>query len=197
MDFATLTGMDFLTLLGIAVGLSMDALAVAIGTSVVLRGVTPRQVFRLSFHFGLFQALMPILGWMLGSLASGYIRDYDHWVAFGLLMFVGGKAVCEALSGGDERAADRRDPTRGWNLLLLSVATSIDALAVGLTFAMIDVVVWYPALVIGCITAALTLAGMLFGSWLGRRFGKIMEVAGGLVLIAIGVKILAGHISFP
>ena len=187
--------MDFLTLIGIAVGLSMDALAVAIGTSVGLRGVTPRQVFRLSFHFGLFQALMPILGWTLGSLAAGYIRDYDHWVAFALLMFVGFKAVYEALAGGDEDGAPRRDPTRGWNLMLLSVATSIDALAVGLTFAMLGIVVWYPAIVIGCITAALTLVGMLCGSWLGRRFGKIMEVLGGLVLIAIGVKILAGHIS--
>jgi putative Mn2+ efflux pump MntP len=188
--------MDFWTLIGIAVGLSMDALAVAIGTSVVLRGVTPRQVFRLSFHFGLFQALMPILGWALGSLAAGYIRDYDHWVAFGLLIFVGGKAIYEALSGGDEDGAERRDPTRGWSLLLLSVATSIDALAVGLTFAMLNIEVWYPALVIGFIAAALTLVGMLFGSWLGQRFGKVMEVVGGLVLIAIGVKILAGHISF-
>jgi putative Mn2+ efflux pump MntP len=188
--------MDFLTLLGIAVGLSMDALAVAIGTSVVLRGVTPRQVFRLSFHFGLFQALMPILGWALGSLAADHIRDYDHWVAFGLLVLVGGKAVYEAFSGGDEDRAERRDPTRGWSLLLLSVATSIDALAVGLTFAMLGITVWYPAIVIGFIAAALTMAGMLFGSWLGQRFGKVMEVIGGLVLIAIGVKILAGHISF-
>ena len=188
--------MDFLTLLGIAVGLSMDALAVAIGTSVSLRGVTPRQVFRLSFHFGLFQALMPILGWTLGSLAVGYIHAYDHWIAFALLIFVGVKAIYEALSGEDEDGATRRDPTRGWNLMLLSVATSIDALAVGLTFAMLGIVVWYPALVIGCITAAITLAGMIFGSWLGQRFGKVMEVVGGLVLIAIGVRILAGHISF-
>lgn len=188
--------MDFLTLTGIAVGLSMDALAVAIGTSVVLRGVTPRQVFRLSFHFGLFQALMPILGWTLGSLAAGHIRDYDHWIAFALLMLVGGKAIYEALTDGDEERAQRRDPTRGWNLVLLSVATSIDALAVGLTFAMLGTVVWYPAIVIGCITATLTMVGMLFGSWLGQRFGKVMEVVCGLVLIAIGVKILAGHISF-
>jgi putative Mn2+ efflux pump MntP len=186
--------MDFLTLIGIAVGLSMDALAVAIGASVSLRGVTPRQVFRLSFHFGLFQALMPILGWTLGSLAAGYIHNYDHWVAFALLMLVGIKAIHEALSDGEENGAQRRDPTRGWNLVLLSVATSIDALAVGLTFAMLGIIVWYPAFVIGCITAALTLAGMIFGSWLGRRFGKVMEVVGGLVLIAIGVKILAGHI---
>ena len=187
--------MDFLTLIGIAVGLSMDALAVAIGTSVVLRGVTPRQVFRLSFHFGLFQALMPVIGWTLGSLAAAYIRDYDHWIAFGLLLFVGGKAIYEALSDGDGEGEERRDPTRGWNLLLLSVATSIDALAVGLTFAMLRIEVWYPALVIGCITATLTMLGMFFGSWLGQRYGKVMEVVGGLVLIAIGVKILAGHLT--
>ncbi len=188
--------MDFLTLTGIAVGLSMDALAVAIGASVGLRGVTPRQVFRLSFHFGLFQALMPILGWTLGSLAAGHIGTYGNWIAFLLLLFVGIKAVYEALFDGEEERARRSDPTRGLNMVLLSVATSIDALAVGLTFAMLGIVVWYPATVIGCITAVITMVGMIFGAWLGQRFGKIMEVIGGLVLIAIGFKVLAGNSSF-
>lgn len=172
----------------------MDAMAVAIGTSAILRGVTPRQVFRLAFHFGLFQALMPVIGWVLGALAAGYIRSYDHWIAFGLLAFVGGRAILEALSGNEEGEVSRRDPTRGASLILLSLATSVDALAVGLTFAMLDIQVWYPALVIGLVAGGLTVAGMLFGARLGRRFGRVMEVLGGLVLIGIGLKILIEHV---
>ena len=186
-----------LELFGIAGGLSMDALAVAVATSVILRRVSGRQVFRLAFHFGLFQAMMPVIGWAAGSLASAYIRDYDHWIAFGLLTYVGGRAVYEALFGGEEgggEAGSRSDPTRGWSLVVLSVATSIDALAVGVTFAMLGVAVWYPALVIGLVAGTLTLLGMQFGARLGRRLGKGMEVLGGLVLLGIGLKILVEHL---
>lgn len=186
-----------LELFGIAVGLSMDALAVAVATSALLRRVDGHQMFRLSFHFGLFQALMPVIGWTLGSLAADYIRDYDHWIAFFLLAYVGGRALREALfgkDGGDGETRPRTDPTRGWSLIVLSVATSIDALAVGITFAMLGVAVWYPALVIGLVAGTLTLAGMHFGARLGGRFGKGMEVFGGLVLLGIGFKILLEHL---
>ena len=186
--------MDLLTIIGIAVGLSMDAMAVAIGTSAISRGVTSRQVFRLSFHFGLFQALMPIIGWAAGILATDYIENYDHWLAFLLLAAVGGKAIWEALTGDDEEESSRKDPTRGLSLVILSLATSMDALAVGLTFAMLQITVLYPACIIGVITATLTMAGMIFGGYLGRRFGRIMEVIGGLVLLGIGVKILLEHL---
>ncbi len=172
----------------------MDALAVAIGTSAILRGVTPRQVFRLAFHFGLFQALMPVIGWMLGTMAAGRIQAYDHWIAFGLLFFVGGRAVWEALFGEKDHDGPRRDPTRGVSLILLSLATSVDALAVGLTFAMLDIRVWYPALVIGLVAGSFTVAGMVFGARLGAMFGRVMEVLGGLVLIGIGLKILIEHL---
>ncbi len=181
-------------LIGIAVGLSMDAMAVSIGTSAILRGVTPRQVFRLSFHFGLFQALMPVIGWALGSLAAVYIRSFDHWVAFTLLSVVGGKAVWEALRGGEDGESRGGDPTRGMSLVVLSLATSMDAMAVGLSFAMLGINVFYPALVIGVIAGCLTLFGMVFGGWLGARFGRVMEVLGGLVLIGIGLKILVDHV---
>ncbi len=181
-------------LIGIAVGLSMDAMAVSIGTSAILRGVTPRQVFRLSFHFGLFQALMPVIGWALGSLAAVYIRSFDHWVAFALLSVVGGKAVWEALRGGEDGESRGGDPTRGMSLVVLSLATSMDAMAVGLSFAMLGINVFYPALVIGVIAGCLTLFGMVFGGWLGARFGRVMEVLGGLVLIGIGLKILVDHV---
>ncbi|OQB38336.1 MAG: putative manganese efflux pump MntP [Candidatus Hydrogenedentes bacterium ADurb.Bin179] len=186
--------MPFWLLAGIAVGLSMDALAVAIGVSIKLRNTTPRQVFRLSFHFGLFQAMMPVLGWASGQYAAAVVTRFDHWVAFGLLSFIGGKAIREALS---EKEAEERiinDPTRGMSLVSLSLATSMDAFAIGLSFGMLSVNVWQAIVVIGIVTGILTMLGMLFGSFLGRRFGAIMEVVGGLILIAIGLKILFDHL---
>ncbi|MBN2360116.1 MAG: manganese efflux pump [Deltaproteobacteria bacterium] len=185
--------MNPLVILGIAVGLSMDAFAVAIASSIALHPVTRRQVFRFGFHFGLFQALMPILGWLLGSTVACWVAAFDHWIAFGLLTYVGGKAIVEALRGRDDRAR-ALDPTRGWSLIAYSVATSIDAFAVGLSFACLGIPVWYPAAVIGLTTGALTTLGMRIGSRLGARFGKRMEIAGGLVLIGIGVKILVDHL---
>ncbi len=185
--------MSLYVLLGIAVGLSMDALAVAVACSLMLREVRLRQVFRLSFHFGLFQAMMPIIGWIIGQGAARYVVDYDHWIAFGLLAFVGGKAVYEALFGEDE-AENRTDPTRGMSLIIFSLATSIDALAVGLSLAMIGVDIIYPAAIIGFVCAAITTVGMLLGTKLGGRFGRKMEIVGGFVLIGIGLKILLSHI---
>src|SRR5512140_3851208 len=120
--------MNFLEILGIAVGLAMDATAVSIATSVALARVHWRQVFRFAFHFGLFQMLMPVAGWALGHGFERYITTWDHRVAFVLLSAIGGKAVYSALCGGEEALA-QRDPTRGWSLVGLSVATSIDALA--------------------------------------------------------------------
>ncbi len=186
--------MNPLVMVGIAVGLAMDALAVAIASSVGLGRVNARQVFRFAFHFGLFQALMPVLGWFLGRSVAGYISTWDHWAACALLTFIGVKAVYQALT---EHGVDKSqtDPTRGYSLIMLSVATSIDALAVGLSFAMLGVPVWVPSAVIGVITGALTALGMLLGSRLGQRFGTRMEIIGGCVLIAIGIKIVVEHLS--
>ena len=186
--------MSTLTIILIAVGLSMDALAVAIATSMALTAVSGRQVFRLGFHFGLFQAVMPILGWGLGRSVSGLITAWDHWVAFGLLTFVGVKAIHEALAGKKQRAS-RADPTRGLSLVMLSVATSIDALAVGLSFAMLGVSIWYPSVIIGFTTGGITVLGMILGGRLGAHFGRRIEILGGLVLIGIGVKILVQHLA--
>jgi putative Mn2+ efflux pump MntP len=171
----------------------MDAFAVAIASSICLGSVTRAQVFRLSFSFGLFQAVMPVLGWLAGRELYSVISGWDHWVAFGLLAFVGGKAIHGALSRGDEDASPD-DPTRGLNLLVLSVATSIDALAVGLSFAALQVAIWVPVIIIGLVAAAFTIAGMLGGCRLGRRFGRRMELVGGLVLIGIGVQIAVKHL---
>lgn len=186
--------MTFLEILGIGVGLSMDAFAVAIACSVSLGVATKRQLFRLSFHFGLFQALMPITGWFAGCTVGSLMAAWDHWVAFGLLGFIGAKAIYEAFSGSAERFS-RGDPTRGFSLVGLSLATSMDAFAVGLSFALLEVHVWYPSLVIGLVTGLLTLLGMLLGRQLGLRFGRRMEILGGLVLIGIGVRILIQHLS--
>jgi len=185
--------LSWLALIGLAVGLAMDAFAVAIASGIALATVTPRHVFRLGFHFGLFQFMMPIVGWLAGSQLRAYIADYDHWLAFALLGYVGGKMLWEAFC--DKTATSSSDPTRGLNLVTLSVATSIDALAVGISMAMIGVSIWLPSIVIGLVAAALTAVGTGFGSQIGPRFGRWAEVAGGCVLILIGLRILLSHLS--
>jgi len=184
--------MSWITLLGIAVGLAMDAFAVATAAGLTLGAVTPRHVFRLAFHFGLFQFMMPVIGWAAGTTFSGIIGDYDHWAAFGLLAFVGGKMLWEAFT--DHEAEARSDPTRGLMLVTLSVATSIDALAVGLSMALLGVAIWIPSVVIGVVAATLTTVGLLLGNRLGSRCGFWAEVAGGCVLLAIGLRILYTHL---
>ncbi len=185
--------MDTLTLIGVALGLAMDALAVALATGLALGEVSARQTFRLAFHFGLFQFLMPVIGWMAGLTIERWIAGYDHWLAFGLLAAIGGKMIYESLTAMAD-ARDRRDPTRGMSLVVLSIATSVDALAVGISLGVLHVRIWYPAVVIGIVACALTAAGMHAGRRLGAAFGRRMEIVGGLVLIGIGVKILLSHV---
>lgn len=184
--------MDTITLFGIAVALAMDAFAVALATGLALSVMNGRHLFRLGFHFGLFQAMMPVIGWMAGMTIQAWIAAYDHWIAFFLLAFVGIKMIHEAF--GDHGEDDPGcDPTRGWSLVMLSVATSIDALAVGLTLALLSVSVWLPSLVIGLVAGVLTVAGMLLGRRVSGIWGKRVEVFGGVVLCGIGVKILLEH----
>jgi putative Mn2+ efflux pump MntP len=186
--------MSTLTLIGISIGLAMDAFAVAIGAGLTLKTVSARQTFRLAWHFGLFQALMPVIGWLAGLSVAEWIAPVDHWIAFGLLAAIGGKMIYEALSGDGEEA-ERRDPTKGWSLILLSIATSIDALAVGLSLALLGLSIWWPALVIGLVAGAFTTLGLQLGKRFGALLGRRMEVVGGLILIGIGVKILVEHLS--
>lgn len=188
--------MDGLTLFGIALALAMDAFAVALGTGLTLDRLTGRHIFRFGFHFGLFQALMPVLGWLAGMSVQKWISAYDHWIAFALLATIGGKMIREAFEEEGEEAA-ATDPTRGWSLVMLSVATSIDALAVGLSLAMLGVSIWVPAGVIGLVCAVLTVIGMLLGRRIGSMWGQRVEILGGAVLIAIGLKILLEHTLFP
>ena len=186
--------MDRLSLLALAVALAMDAFAVSLAAGSVLQPVTFRHCFRLGFHFGLFQGMMPIFGWLAGMTVQSFISAWDHWVAFGLLAYIGVRMICEALSDADDGTAT--DPSRGMTLVMLSIATSIDALAVGVTLAMIEVSIWLPALVIGLVACLFSVVGVLLGHRIGRAWGKRVEVIGGLVLVAIGTKILLSELFF-
>lgn len=186
--------MSLLPSLAIAVALAMDAFAVALSSSTSLKRVTCGHYLRMSMAFGLFQFLMPVIGWTLGLSVRDYIESWDHWIAFSLLAFVGLNMLREAFSDEEEDVRGG-DPSRGLTLLLLAVATSIDALAVGLSFSMIGVSVWFPAVVIGVVCALLTALGVWLGFRLGRSdlLGGKATAAGALVLFAIGLKILHEH----
>ncbi len=150
-------------------------------------------VLRLAGAFGLFQFIMPLLGWLAGSTVVEMIESFDHWIAFGLLVLIGGKMIWEGFE--KENDEEKADQTRGWPLLLLSVATSIDALAVGFSFSVLKTPILFPAAIIGVVCFIMTAVGMIFGKALARIFGKKVEIVGGLVLIGIGVKILVEHIG--
>ncbi|MGC9052641.1 MAG: manganese efflux pump MntP family protein [Candidatus Hydrogenedens sp.] len=193
--------LDPYVLAGIAVALAMDAFAVSISISALLKNVQPRQTFRLSFHFGLFQALMPVLGWYTGNLVGQWFLAYDHWIAFFILWAIGGKIVYQSISDIKEEEKQiatepkKNDLTRGLSLVMLSIATSIDAYAVGLSFAFIGVSIWFPSFWIGITAGFLTLIGMQLGSYVGKKFGKSMEIIGAILLFIIGIKILIDHLS--
>lgn len=186
--------MHILTTLGIAVALAMDAFAVAIATGVSLKQVSARQTFRLSWHFGLFQALMPIIGWGLGASIQDYVAAYAHWVAFIMLALVGSNMLKEAiLTDEDEDEATKpKDSTKGMTMVMLSIATSIDALAVGLSMSMLQVSIVYPALIIGIVAGLFTIAGLHLGKRVARLtwLSTWAELLGGLVLWIIGLNIL-------
>lgn len=185
---------SFLSVLAIAVALAMDAFAVSVSAAATLPAVTWRHYFRLFFHFGLFQFLMPVVGWALGLSVRSYIEAWDHWIAFAMLALVGLNMLREAWFGEEEESSSG-DPSRGLQLVMLAVATSIDAMAVGLSFAMLGVSVWWPAAVIGLVCAAITATGVKLGRLLGSSsfLGNKASVLGGLVLIGIGLKILHEH----
>ncbi|MFZ2053748.1 MAG: manganese efflux pump MntP family protein [Candidatus Aminicenantales bacterium] len=186
--------MSFLLILGIALALAMDAFAVSIGLGLSLKPATGGQTFRLAFSFGLFQFLMPVLGWAAGERIIQHIARYDHWAAFVVLLAVGGRMIFESLKPEKETQIRRTDPTCGLSLLVLSVATSLDALAVGLSLAVLRVAILFPAVVIGVVAFIVTVLGMRIAPTLGKILGRRAELLGGFVLILIGIKILADHL---
>jgi putative Mn2+ efflux pump MntP len=169
----------------------MDAFTVAIATGISLKKVSARQTFRLAWHFGLFQALMTIIGWILGSTIYQIIEKIDHWVAFVLLAIIGLKMILGAIKSGEEKRSTK-DSTKGGTMVMLSIATSIDALAVGLSISILRVSIWRPAFIIGIIALIFTVIGIHIGRIVGANFrlAKYAEIIGGLVLIGIGLRIL-------
>jgi putative Mn2+ efflux pump MntP len=184
--------MSFFTSLLIAIGLAMDAFAVSIGAGTGGQVTDLRSKIRLAFHFGLFQAGMTLIGWLAGTTIQRWITSIDHWVAFGLLTYVGVNMIRSGLGKSEEE--NRRNPSKGATMVFLSVATSIDALAVGISLAMLSVPVLFPSVVIGVITFGLSLFGLMAGNKLGEKFGKRMEIIGGVILILIGLRVLTIHL---
>jgi putative Mn2+ efflux pump MntP len=185
--------MHLLEAIMLAVGLAMDACVVSAGAGASGRTRGARGTFRLGFHFGLFQFLMPIVGWFAGRAIADVVAAFDHWIAFAILAFIGGRMIRNGLQDEPDSAAG--DPSRGWSLVLLSIATSVDALAVGFSLAMIEVDIWVPAVLIGVITAAMSVAGLNIGTRLGARFGHRMEIVGGVILILVGARIVLENLA--
>ncbi len=182
--------MTVLETLLVAIALGCDAFAVGLGVGT--RFCSPRQIFRLSFHFGLFQFLMPLLGWFLGSNLSGIALQWGPWIAAGLLFFIGAKMGYESFRPEEEQETEScPDPTRGMSLVMLSLATSMDALGVGISFGIIGQDLFFSALCIGVVASAMTWFAMKLGNRLTQQFGRRMEMAGSIILIAIAVKLLA------
>ncbi|MFK5951857.1 MAG: manganese efflux pump MntP family protein [Desulfobacterium sp.] len=185
--------MTFFEIILIAVGLAMDASAVSLAAAAAGFAKDGRSVFRLSFHFGLFQFLMPVIGWLMGIGFVSQFKAVDHWIAMALLGIVGGRMIQEGLDHTTD--APVNDPSRGMTMVMLSVATSIDALAVGLSLSMLDINIWYPSIMIGIITSAMSFLFIKIGIRLGTLFGKHMTVAGGMILFVIGLRILGTHLE--
>lgn len=186
--------MTLFNVIAISVALAMDAFAVAIATGVCLGKVHWRQNFRLAWHFGLFQAMMPVIGWAAGLTVRDLIAQWDHWIAFGLLVLVAQSMLREAFNT-DDTCRKEKDPTKGFTMVMLSVATSLDALAVGLSFSMLKVSIWMPAAVIGVVACIFTTIGLHLGKRISRAAAvrRWADGAGALVLIVIGLNILRTH----
>lgn len=188
----------FIELLLMGVGLAMDAFAVSICKGLAMRKVNKKQAVVIGLFFGGFQALMPFIGWLLGSQFESYITSIDHWIAFILLGFIGGKMMVEALKPEEEDAVEVKEMDAPLNLkemFLLAVATSIDALAVGITFAFLDYPIVEAVSIIGITTFCISVGGVYVGNFFGNKYKNKAEFAGGLILVIIGLRILLSHLG--
>jgi len=185
--------MGILTIVMIAIGLSMDAFAVSLSSGISIKELKPQNGAKIALFMGGFQALMPVIGWLLGIGFSDYIEKYDHWIAFVLLGFIGIKMLKESM---DEECEYVSDPLSNKVLFVLAVATSIDAMAVGVSFAFLSTSIINSAIIIGLITFAICYIGVYLGHKFGCIFKKKAEIAGGLILVFIGFKILVEHTGF-
>jgi putative Mn2+ efflux pump MntP len=191
--------MSPVTLLLVALGLAMDAFAVSMTYGISFRHRDHRGAVKLSCAFGAFQAGMPVVGWLCGAGLQQIVAAFDHWMAFGLLGLVGGKMIVEALARGASRPGTVVLSTDNRTVLLLAVATSIDALAVGFSLSLLGVRLFGPVLVIGLVTLVMSYTGVVLGyelkTWLGERWRRAVHAAGGLVLLAIGLRIVLEHLG--
>ncbi|MDR0998064.1 MAG: manganese efflux pump MntP family protein [Treponema sp.] len=187
---------ELIPVLLIGFSLSMDAFAVSVSSGIAIPGLRLFYALRSSFFFGFFQFLMPVTGWFLGSAFASYIDSFDHWVVFALLSFIGGKMAVESLRSNRTAGDDKNTDIRSLGpLLAVSVATSIDALAVGVSFSLLDQGIWRNAFIIGVVTFLCCMSGFEFGRRMGKLFEKWAGLAGGLVLIGVGAKILIEHLT--
>ena len=180
--------MDLFSIFGTAWALAMDAFAVAAVVAAGLHRLTFRHVFRLAWHFGFFQAAMPVVGWFGGTMVSSFLARFAYWIAAGLLASIGLRMIWESRTS--HKRSQTFDPTRGWSLVGLSIATSIDALAIGISIGLMGVSIWVPAAVIGIVTILITCVGISIGRTTGNVLGRWAEGVGGLVLIAICIRII-------
>jgi len=185
--------MDTISIIFIAFGLAMDAFAVSITSGLTIKHLKINHALTIAIFFGSFQSIMPLIGWSAGLGFRNYISGFDHWIAFGLLGIVGCKMIYE--SSKMEVNNKKIDPLNVYVLLMLSIATSIDALAVGLSLSFLNLSIILPAIIIGMITFLLSIFGVYFGNRFGHYFEKKIEIIGGLILIGIGIRILIGHLT--
>ena len=184
--------MSFLTILSIAVALSMDAFSVSICKGLTTKKFSIKTALSCGIWFGVFQALMPLIGYFLGIQFESLITSIDHWIAFGLLFLIGVNMIREAFGDEDDKNTSKNDSK---TMFLLAIATSIDALAIGVTFAFLQVMIWKSILIIGVTTFIFSFAGVAIGNFFGSKYSKPSSIVGGVILILIGVKILLEHLE--
>lgn len=183
--------LDFITIFLIAIGLCFDSFAVSVSSGLMMKHINFFEAIKISFSLAFFQGLMPLLGWMAGRRISGYLINYDHWIAFGLLLLIGLKMIWESRKPEEDKTFN---PLNFWFIIYMSLATSIDALIVGLSFAFLKTNIYVSIIIIGVVTFIAAMLGILFGKKAGAHFGKHIEIMGGIILILIGFKILIEHL---
>jgi putative Mn2+ efflux pump MntP len=184
--------MSFIEIFLIALGMAADAFAVSVSAGSTGTMQNSRSMFRLSFHFGLFQFLMPVFGWYAGMRLEQYVQAYDHWIAAALLLWVAFNMIKSA--GKQDINAFLQDPSRGLMLVTLSFVTSLDALAIGLSLALLQISIWYPAVIIGVVTGVTSFIGIVIGKKFSKMIGRRAAVIGGILLIIIAFRILLTHL---
>jgi len=185
--------MQFLTIFLIAIGLSFDTFAVSVSSGLILRKIDFFNATKIAITLAVFQAAMPVIGWLAGSGIKNYAEDFDHWIAFGILALLGGKMIIESFKTDPEER--QFNPLAFRVMIGMAIATSIDALIVGFSFALLNYRILVSVGIIGAVTYTVAMLGMLFGKKIGSRMGRRMEILGGVMLILIGLKILIEHLQ--